>query len=77
MMSWDSIIGTVISIFVFFGLSVIWTLMAAPLLIFAAILLVPFFILVMIPISGALAITWAWMWDEHELLGTEWDAVPG
>jgi hypothetical protein len=76
-MTWDSLIGNIIAIMVFLSLGVVYAALIAPMFIFGAILMVPFFFAVMTPISGALAIAWGWMWDEHEILGTEFDAVPG
>ena len=76
-MTLDQWIGQLVAISVFLSLASVYVLIIGPLAVFSIILLVPFFFAVMTPISGAVAIAWAWMWDEQEILGTEPDAVPG
>lgn len=75
-MTWEYFGGLAVALFLFFSLSLIWGAMAAPLLFFFALFLAPIFIILSV-ILGPLAIVAAWMYEEHEILGTEPDAVPG
>ncbi len=76
-MTLEYLIGIAISVVIFLSLSVVWTAMAAPLLVFMGLFLAPFMLVSFSLVSGAVMIVWAWFYDEHEVLGTEVDAVPG
>jgi len=75
-MTLDFILASIIGLFIFLSLAVVWALLSAPILfgflLFAAPLLLVFSI-ILFPLS----IVWGWFYNDHEILGTEPDAVPG